>query len=303
MLTVRVCRPVVCVLALALTASLGLSAGWGGAEPKGLTLRYHQTEGDQAAYDFAATATMKLTIEPDMPGSRIDASIQMKCLAEFQGSTPEGFTQVQGQILSGGMKVKTETVEHTEPITGVAVNYQVSPRGEIKQRDLLSGESPTMPHLYFTFGPEAAFLLGGDVQFPSGPVKVGDTWKGTIRMPSWREDEELIARFESKALGLEQFRGRPCLKIKTTTKAFFTQTIPFSAGGPEVKAKIRVVSVATWRFDHERGLVMWAEGYNKTTTTAAATGPDGTRFEVTMSGITNMRTSLTKFNDEEIPAK
>ena len=273
------------------------------AQPAGLILKYHQTEGDRASYDFSATGTAKLNVQKGLTTERLDVSMQMKVLEEFWEPTAEGLARVQGAILSGTVKAKSKTEEETQPIQRMAANYKIASGGEMREVELLSGEPPVLPGLFFTFGPDDAFLLGGLIQFPKKPLKAGDKWKGTARIPSAESDETVLVNYQCNVLGLEQYRGRPCVKIKTTAKFSDNETIPEPESGGTIAAKITATETNTWRFDYERGLVMSSKGTIRVSLAATFVDQDANVSTATITGVVNARSAMTEFNGQKLPAK
>jgi hypothetical protein len=269
---------------------------------EGLILKYDQTEGDRASYEFSVSGTAKLNLQQGLTTERMDISMQAKCVEEFWEPTPEGLAQVQGAFMSGTMKAKSQGEEHGSPLQRMVVNYKIAPSGEMKERELLSGELTGLAGLPFAFGPDDAFLVGGLVQFPKKPLKPGDKWKGTVAIPSEETGAAVLVNYESKALGLEQYRGRPCVKIATSAKEATETTVPDEESGGIVTFKGTAKETVTWRFDYERGLVMSSEGVIQITATGSFVDEEAREHTATMSGVLNTRSVMTEFNGQKLSA-
>jgi hypothetical protein len=269
----------------------------------GLVLKYHQTEGDRAAYDFSATGVAKLNVQKGLTTEKINVNLQMKCVEEFWEPTSDGLIQVQGAILSGTIKAIWQGEEEAQPVERTAVNYKIASSGEMQEQELLSGEPLILPGMFIVFGPDDAFLIGGRMQFPKKPLKVGDKWKGTVRIPTLESGQTILADYESKVLGLEQYRGRPCVKIKTTSKYSEKETAPVPESGGTATGKVTTAETQTWRFDYERGLVMSSEGTIQATLTGTFVDEEAREYTATMSGVVNTRSKMTEFNGQALPAK
>jgi hypothetical protein len=305
-MTIR-CRLSIVASALA-AALLAALTSYGAEAPaqqpaQGLVLKYHQTEGDRAAYDFSATGVAKLNMQKGLTTEKISVSLQMKCVEEFWEPTSEGLIQVQGAILSGSIKAVWQGQEEAQPVERAAVNYKIAPSGEMKEKELLSGEPSPLPGLPFAFGPDDAFLVGGLVQFPKKPLKAGDKWKGTVRIPSDEPGVTVLVNYESKAMGLEQYRGRPCVKITTTAKETAQGAVSDEESGGTARFKGTAKETVTWRFDYDRGLVMSTDGVIQISATGTFVDEDAREYTATVSGVVDTRSKMTEFNGQALPAK
>jgi len=232
-LSLRTCLAV----ALALSAA---TQAW----PKGVTLRYTQSQGDKALYRFASSARGKLDVQKGLTTSTVEMSIQMKVATEVTDVAPDGDLRIQAQITSGGVKAKSEGQQDSAPVGNVVANYTISPQGGVRTAELVSGDPPAFPHLFIAFMPDDAFLIGGLAQFPEKALNPGDIWSGVVRIPSPDGGAE-EAPYKSKLLGLQQFKGRPCAKIKTTAKSSNTSTEAAPDGSGTITGKVAVVRDTT----------------------------------------------------------
>lgn len=265
------------------------------------TLRYCQGEGDKASYDFSCSVHAKLDIQGGLTTSEADMTLKMKCLAEFLGADSDGNGKVRGQILSGTLQVKAEGEEENVPLDKLVINYRISPRGEMLESNLLSGEPPVLPGIWYIYVPDDTFLVGGVGVFPEGPVKVGDKWQGVAHIPSMVTGESQDVPYESKMLGEEQFRGRTCAKIRTTFKDTYKDALDVPGGQGEVNVEAKASGWRLWRFDRARGLVMQTEGNDNLNVTVVSTHPDVGTQTVRISGVLKVQSLLTEFKGQKTP--
>jgi len=226
-------------------------------------------------------------------------SLRMKCLAEFREPPEDGVADVQGRIVSGNLTIKAEGEEAAVPLEGMVVNYRLARSGEIKAREVVSGDPAILPEVFLIFGPDDSFLIGGLARLPSDPVRVGDTWKATVQKTNWATGEAAPMYLESRLLGAESYGGRPCVRIRTTAKVGYSQALLDPEIGGTASVKATNSAVATWRFDYQRGLAMWAEVSSRTSETASFTDGAGASFTDTISAVAAARIAMTEFRPRQ----
>lgn len=288
-----------CFAALALLAALAAAGA-----PKGVLLQYHQGEGDRASYDYSATLSAKLALN-DGTLTKIHSSLRMKNTAEFLGLSGDGTLRVQAEVNSGTIKVTAQGKTETSDVEPVMACYDLFPCGEIKYRELASGQAVTAPGLFAAFAPDDSFLIGGVGIFPKKPVKVGEAWKGVVNLPTLSGDpgETVQVKYESKLLGQTSYLGRACYKVKTDYRAFQreSQEVPEISGSVLVKAK--VTGSTTWLFDPEQGLIMKADGTDNLTATALVDMAAEGQNELKVTGTFEEHTKLIEYNGRAVVAK
>ena len=291
-------RKIVWALAVVLVAAAAANL----AAAEGTVLKHHQGTGDKAVYDFGLSARVKVEGSGGSGTAQAEMTLQMKCLAEFVEVLPNGHQGLRGQIVSGTLTGKGEGETKTVAVKDVVVNYELSPQGEMKAVELVAGDPPILffPGAHLGFGPDDAFLLGGRAVFPDRPVSEGEKWGGTAQKPHPVSGEIQEEQYESRVLGTEQFRGRKCLKIRTTG------TFPLEGSAPvpgtEVVAQVRgmISGHDIWLFDPERGLIMSVEGSHRLVVSARAEMGAEVAGIATTSAVINIRSVLTEFNGEKI---
>jgi hypothetical protein len=269
---------------------------------QGLTLKYNLSPGSKASYSFSCSTRAKLDVEKGLTTAAAEMSLQMKVATEVLEAAASGAAKVQGQILSGSLKVKAEGEQETIPVENVVVNYQMTPRGVVKQKELLAGQPPILPGVGAVFEPEDGFLIGGLGLLPDHPVKPGDKWKGVARLPSVLSEETVAISYESKLLGQERYKGRPCAKIRTTGKREFSQAMDAPDGSGQVVVNGVITADTTWRFDHQRGVIMWSESSDTLVLAVQGRG-EGDTSTAKISSVLKTRSVLTELHGERIPAK
>jgi hypothetical protein len=293
------CRLACLLLALPVAMTATAAAG-----PETWDLKHHQGHRDKAVYHFGLSARAQVEGEAfaEAATTRGEMSLQMKCMAEYVGGTASGDQKIVGRILSGTLRVKAEGTDESLELPEAVFQYIVTPRGQLKKHELTSGEPPVLffPGLSLVFGPEDAFMAGGMLVLPDHPVKVGDTWKGTILKPRPDGGEAQEIPFESALVGVEEFRGRRCVKIKTAVVAKLEHAAPIPGTPVTGHMESTLSAEGVCLFDPERGLVMSDEGSLDVVVHARADTADGETLTMDTSAVIRTRSALTEFNGEEI---
>ena len=292
---IHACLLTCIAMSLALAAALP-------AHSKGVTLRYKQSQGDRAVYKFASSARARIDVQQGLTTSQAEMSLQMSVSTEVTDISPEGDLRIQAQITSGGMKLKAEGEQSTAPVENVVVNYMISPQAGVRNAELVAGNPPMFPGIFLAFMPDDAFLLGGLAQLPAKPLSPGETWSGTAHVPTGDGETEDVP-YKSKLLGMVQFRGRPCAKIRTMAKVTETSTEDAPDGSGTMTAKATITRDTTWLLDYERGVSMSADSTDRLSLTLEGTDETGENSTATISGALNSRAQLLEFNGQKLPAK
>lgn len=290
-------RPSWRAVAILLTLAALLTAAHS-ARAQQLTLKYRFAEGDTASYTFSCSTRAKLDVQKGLTTSAAEMSLQMKVSTEVTEVAPNGDAKLRGDILSGSLKVKAEGEEETTPVGEIVTNYVLTPRGVMKAKELLSGEPIVLPGVSVLMEADDAFLLGGLGLLPERPVKPGEKWKGVARLPALMDEEVLTVTYDSKLLGIEQYKGRPCAKIRTTVSRRFAESFEAPDGSGPAKVSGLITGDGTWRFDYERGVIMSMEQRAQVVTEMSHA-----ESTAKVSSVLNMRAALTELNGQKIPAK
>jgi len=280
-------------LVVALIALVGIAHSAG---DQGLVLRYRLAKGDKVTYNYSGSARAQLDVQKGLTTAKAEVSLQMKVVAEVLDTKPNGDLQVQAQIVSGTVKMKSQGQQQSTPVQPAVANYEVTSRGEIKTAELLSGEPAAIGTIGLAFMPDDAFLLGGVGIFPERALKVGDKWKGVTRLTNPVTGETEPFSYESKLLAQEQVKGRPCVKVRTTATRKLSQTIDAPDGSRQARVSIITTDEITWRFDYQRGVIMLAEDTDRAAMAMEGTGAEGGPASAKMAGVLNSRSVLTEFN-------
>jgi len=291
------CSGVVVLIAVAWTA-LGAAR----VDAQEVLLRHHQGKGDKAKYDFTCSAKGKTSLDRGLAASATEVRLQMKVLVDFAGAGASPNQNACGQVLSGQLEMKSEQGARTIALEQGVINYEISPLGEIRRAALLAGDLPMLPGVWLILGPDDAFLLGGTAILPERPVKKGDKWQGVTRVPNPITGETIEIRYESTVLAQEQLLGRPCLKIKTVRSAQSKQRTPVPGSAAVVQAKIAMTGTVIWRFDHERGLIVKADGDDKFALDLHLEDPDSGNTDLAFTASLKHESKLTEYNGKKVGA-
>lgn len=288
---------VVVLIAVAWTA-LGVAR----VDAQEVVLRHHQGKGDKAKYDFTCSTKAKMSLDRGLAASAAEVRLQMKVLVDFAGAGSSSSQNVCGQVLSGQLEIKSEQGARTVALGEGVVNYEIGPLGEIRRAALLAGDLPMLPGVWLILGPDDAFLLGGTAILPDRPVKKGDKWQGVARVPNPITGETVEIRYESTVLAHEQLLGRPCLKIKTVRSMQSKERMPVPGTAAVVQAKIAMAGTVIWRFDHERGLIVKADGDDKFALDLHLEDPDSGNTDLAFSSGLKYESKLTEYNGKKVGA-
>ena len=288
--------------AVALLAITSMVFGAGRVSAQDLVLRHHQGKGDKAKYEFTCSTKARMDLDQGLVASAADMRLQMKVLVEFLGADSPSHQDVCGQVLSGQLKIKAEEGAGTVALGEGVVNYEIGPLGEIRRAALLAGDLPMLPGVWLVLGPDDAFLLGGTAILPDRPVKKGDKWQGVARVPNPITGETVQIRYESTVLAQEQLLGRPCLKIKTVRSAQMSERVPVPGTAGVVQAKIAMTGMVIWRFDHERGLIVKADGDDRFALDLHLQDPNSGNTDLSFTAGLKHESKLTEYNGKKLGA-
>jgi hypothetical protein len=285
-----VCRSLP-LLILLLAASAAIAAA------QGRVLRYRHSPGDTALYDCKLSSRAQGKSDSGQK-IQVEMSLTMNCGAEFLGDTASGDYGLRGVINSGTLKVKSGGQPQEIELPEFAERYLVSPRGEIKSASVLSGQPPILMYggLFLIMGPDDPVLLGGTAIFPDKPLKAGDRWKGTARIPVVGTGEVNEVKYESVLLGEETFRGTVSQKIKTATSTTIADTVDAPDGSGSLRAKGTITTQDTWLFDPQRGVILYSERSARIAMTVKVEQGGQVVEGYTTSGVLNEKSTLTQFN-------
>jgi hypothetical protein len=288
----------VTVLMVAAAARAAETACW--------NLKHHCGSRDTAAYDFglSARAQVEERASGEVEISRAEMRIRMKCLAEYVSGADGGLQRVIGRILSGTLRGSGEEMDVSHDLGETVVQYLLTPRGEVKRHDLTSGDPPAIffSGVTLVFDPEDAFLADGVGVLPDHPVEVGDSWEGIVVKPGPAGGRAEEVAFKSTLLGVEDFRGRRSLKIKTASAAELTESAPIPGTSITAHMASTLRAEHIWRFDPERGIILSDQGSIDVLVCERARGPDGDTRAMDTSAIIRTRSVLTEFNGRKVGA-
>jgi hypothetical protein len=287
-------------LVLAGLLFLGATAALGAA-PTGKTLRYKCEPGLRAVYGtkFSMTGDVKSS-EGDK--SHMTQSAQTTCLVEYLGDTASGDFGAMAEVQGGSLAVKIDGETDEQPFEGSAAEYVLNRLGRIKSLSWLS-EDPSLEtddQIDWTPSPDEVFLLGGAGILPEKPVKKGDTWKGSVKIPGAVMGEDETIEYRSTLLGEERYGGAVCSKIKTKATVAFTasEDVPDLSG--KVTAKARVTGDYTWLFDPARGMIVKTDSVQKVTFSINITMDGNPLVSVSMTGTINSNHKLKEVNGQPV---
>jgi hypothetical protein len=234
--------------------------------------------------------------------SRVEMRLRMECLAEYVEAGDDGHLSVMGRILSGTMRGTGQEVEGSRDLGETVFQYLLTPRGEMKRQRLTSGDPPAIffSGVTLVFGPDDAFLADGVGVLPDGPVAIGDTWEGIAPKLGPADGEAGEVAYTSTLLGVEEFRGRSCLKIKTVSTAELTDSAAMPGTTLTAHMASTLASEHIWRFDPERGLIVSDEGSIDVLVRERATGPEGEARSMDTTAVIRMRSALTEYNGRNV---
>lgn len=294
-------RRAVGVWLAATAAVIALTSLAPAAEPEKVLLRYGGAAGDTARYQVAFSGREQTTGAGLEEAFRSELSVQMECLVEWLEDGSGTARPVKGKVTSGSATSRAEGEEQTLEFEEVTARYMVTPRGEIESYEVTEGEPP-MLHIgggAMAPGPEDGFLLSGWGVLPEGPVKKGDTWSGTALIPTPFGEEPMGLDYEAAYLGREEHRGISCHRIRTAVR-FEDEEAQSDPEAGEMRMAARLAAECTWLLDAERGVIVFADGSNRVTTTVTFESPDGESNSLEAAGVINMRSVLTEFNGRKL---
>ena len=274
------------------------------AERECWTLRHHCGGHDTAKYQFGLSA--RAQVEESNAGkvevNRVEMRLRMECLAEYRGVADDGHQSVIGRILSGTMRGAGREVEESRDIGETVFQYLLTPRAEMKRQRLTSGDPPAIffSGVTLVFGPDDAFLADGVGVLPDGPVAIGDTWDGMASKPGPADGEPTAVAYTSTLLGVDEFQGRSCLKIRTVSTAELTDSAAMPGTRLTAHMAGTLASEHIWRFDPESGLIVSDEGSIDILVCERATGREGEARSMDTTAVINTRSVLTEYNGRKI---
>jgi hypothetical protein len=278
-------------------------AVFSGAAP-GKTLRFRANTGDTAVYDCKVSSRAEGKSDTGEK-VRAEAAVQMKCTAEFLGDTASGDYGLRGTIESGTLKVKVDGTQQELELPQYVERFIVSTRGEIKDASVVAGDPPVLMYggLVMVLGPDEPLLLGGTAILPDKPLRKGDKWKGTAHVPLAHGGEYNDWKCQFTVLGEETWRGRPCLRIKSTASGALSEEADAPDGSGTLAISSNITSSDVWLFDFERGLIVYSERSAQLSTTVKLTANGEVVRKVTTSGVLNEKNVLTEYNGVPVAAK
>jgi hypothetical protein len=214
-------------LTVSLVALAIATGGAAGGVPRGVVLKYHDGEGDRATYEVTAAAHAKIAVN-DGVVQKGEFGLRFKTTAEFLGLTPDETIRIQGEVISGTTSGKVAGKTASAALTPSLANYEITPCGETKYRELASGVPPAMPDVFLVLAPDDAFLTGGVGVFPKTPVGVGSAWHGSVTLPPFGggADDMAEMKYDSKVVGQVPYAGKTCYRIKTDYHLYQQGTLP-----------------------------------------------------------------------------
>ncbi|MFB3880621.1 MAG: hypothetical protein ACE149_05125 [Armatimonadota bacterium] len=295
---------VVCSLLLPLAVLLIAATIVFPAAPAGKVFRFQPKEGGAAAYDT------KLSSRAEGKGDggervRAEVSLQMRCVASYLGGTASGGFGLRGAIESGAMKVKVDGREQELDLPEYVERYTVTERGEMKSQSVVSGEPPVVAYggVYLAVTPDEPILLGGLAIFPERPLRKGDKWKGTARVPLPQGGKYNDWSYQSVLVGEETWRGRKCHRVKTTSSTTLSQTADAPDGSGTIRMSGKVTSTDNWLFDSERGIIVYSQRSARVQTAMSLVSDGEVVRTQTTSGVLNEKNVLVEYDGSPVGAK
>ncbi len=293
-MSIRRARSLIGLLTLLLVAVAAA-----GAEPAAAPT-YHQEEGRQAVYRVATKSTSN---QPRAGGTvKTTSTASVRVSVEFLGLTPDSTIQVRGEVLSGTVSKVSQGKTQTIALQPRTVNYEVSPRGEVKLADGDVTPTPGTEEVGITLTPDDGFLAGYLAVLPKRPLKVGDHWTGTVTSGEAGSENETEVRYDAKAVGQTQYAGRTCWKIKTNYKRALTQTFSAPDGSGEVRVKSTATGTCAWLFAPQEGVLVASDTTSKSLYTATLSVAEA---EETVHGslTSEVHARLVELDGEPVAAK
>jgi hypothetical protein len=286
-----------------ITALLGALALAGLAAAAGLptyTLRLHRGKGDKATYEFTSVSTDQIT-GPGAPAGAITSKAQLACAIEFQGASPGGRIVIQAKVKEGLVKGAVGGQSQTIPVKTSLATYVLTPRSELKQSELTTGSPPQISATGTVFTADDAFL---PPPLPDKPVRVGDRWQSSARIPAPSGDpaDARDVKYASRVLGEMTYAGRSCLKIRTAFRQSQHGTVKAPDGSGSVAVAVQSKGETTWVFDPKAGLVMKSDATGTMTITRVAKTA-GQQQLLKVSSTIRTHAKMTEYNGKKIAAQ
>ena len=273
------------------------------AAPAGKVLRFRPNEGDTAVYQHKLSGRAEVKEEGGQK-ARLEVRAEATCNVEFLGQTASGDFGLGGAIQPYTVTETLDGDETTTQASEVAARYVVNNQGRIKSVTWITSD-PLLDteDRGVAVTPDDIFLLGGAAILPDKPVKNGDKWSGTVKIPGAVMGEDETIKYDSVLLGQAAFRGISCEKIKTKAAVSFSATIESPDGAGTAAVAGKGAGEYVWLFDSARGVIVSIDGTEKTSITVKITEVEQDLAAVTISGVVNGKTALTEYNGVPIGSK
>jgi hypothetical protein len=228
------------VVVVALLVVSGLGAG----ADDGVLLRYKFAPGESVTYemdmdgDFAVTttnrannqqqamnATMQMRMDMSMETLAVDDEGVGEVRVKYGGMDMDmqmgaqnihaEFDLAEGVVRMG--EQTQELPEATKKIMAEGMTMRMTPQGKVVE--IKGGEALQQAMAAFGGGQQGfnlnlkEMLEKGQVQFPDGPVQVGDKWTQEQAIPIGQTVGDQLAKVDYEVLAFEHVDGRPCAKL------------------------------------------------------------------------------------------
>jgi hypothetical protein len=265
------------------------------------TLRLHRGKGDTATYEFTSVSTDKVS-GPGAPAGAITSNAQLTCTIGFQGVSPGGRIIMEAKVKEGRVKETVGGETQTLPVKTSSATYVLTPRSEVKQAELTSGSPAQLSPVGLTFSADDAFL---PPPLPDKPVKVGDRWESSARIPAitGHPGDVREAKYASRVLGEMSYAGRSCLKVRTSFRQSQHATVQAPDGRGTATVKVQSKGEGTWLFDPKAGLIMESEATGTMTITRVVKMPGQQDQLLTVSSAIRSRAKMTGYNGKALVIK
>jgi|GEM_PF-6489178 len=292
---------------LAATCALVLLTVCAGSavEPDGVTLAYKHQPGDEARYEMILAGRAQSRVEGDSETTRLEVTVKIESIVTFPETERDAAQKVRGEIVGGEATARSGEEEESQPLEGCVLDYLLTPKGEIKGFEYVSGEPIVLEFAGGALvpGPEDAFLLGGAAVLPQQPVKPGDSWEGIASIPNPAGGDPFELSYRSTYLGTEEHRGMRCHKIKTVRGFSGDDTYTDPGGLGEVRTSTHMWGEHVWFLDQQSWLIVSTDGSDRVVSVTTIDFEDGEPVTLRQAGIVNVRSVLTEFNGAKIESR
>lgn len=261
-----------------LAALLTLAGPAGAQQSTPVQLRLSPDEGESLVYTYRLEA--RLEAPPEYGGNRrVETRMRLRQTAqEVTGDTLRYLMQIQELTMESDSATRSQLLDPRR-FEGKTLSARITRRGEVLQVGS-SGERGNSPQQI-----EQSMLQAGFPTLPDGPVRVGQTWTDTTRVPTavlqgmGGGNTVAVSRTTLEGMELEGATKVARLAVETT----FDFLRERRQGNQPLQADMSGSGTSTVRFDVDRGQYLSSDGtqsYRVKLKVPGAAGSVSIRFDV-----------------------